>query len=198
MGERLPREGPKPLGSELWFAHTDQNAGKILRVRAGCRLSVQFHEEKDETSFVLFGRVIVSQGDSPDALTAQELGPGDSWRSSPRVVHTFEAVETQRSSRSRRRSLTTSFVWRTDMAAWVTPRRGSADRLSHPPPAEARGRPAGNGTAPSRFGHFCAEVPKSLHIRAYPHAFHSGAAGRRLGNPLQVATFAARGSRRPT
>ncbi len=88
-----PREVSKPWGSELWFAHTDQYAGKILRVRAGCRLSVQFHEEKDETSFVLSGRVIVSQGESPDALSARELGPGDSWRISPLVVHTLEALE---------------------------------------------------------------------------------------------------------
>ena len=71
MEEGLPREVSKPWGSELWFAHTDRYAGKILRVRAGCRLSVQFHEEKDETSFVLSGRVIVSQGESPDALTTR-------------------------------------------------------------------------------------------------------------------------------
>jgi len=93
MEESLPREVSKPWGSELWFAHTDRYAGKILRVRAGCRLSVQFHKEKDETSFVLSGRVIVSQGESPDALTTRECGPGDSWRNSPRVVHTLEAVE---------------------------------------------------------------------------------------------------------
>jgi mannose-6-phosphate isomerase len=92
MEEGLPREVTKPWGGELWFAHTDQYAGKILRVRAGCRLSVQFHKEKDETSFVLSGRVIVSQGESPDALTTRELGPGDSWRNSPRIVHTLEAV----------------------------------------------------------------------------------------------------------
>jgi mannose-6-phosphate isomerase len=89
----LPREVAKPWGSELWFAHTDQYAGKILRVRAGCRLSVQFHEEKDETTFVPSGRVVVSQGESPDALTAREFGPRDTWRSSPRVIHTLEAVE---------------------------------------------------------------------------------------------------------
>lgn len=82
------------------------------------------------------------------------------------------------------------------MAAWVTPRRRSAERLNHRPAAEARGRPAGNGTAPSRFGHFCAEVPKSLHIGAHPHAFLFGAAGRRLGNPLQAGIFAVRWSRR--
>lgn len=93
MEEGLPREVSKPWGSELWFAHTDRYAGKILRVRAGCRLSVQFHEEKDETSYVLSGRVIVSQGDSADQLTARELGPGESWRNQPRLVHTLEAVE---------------------------------------------------------------------------------------------------------
>ena len=93
MEESLPREVSKPWGSELWFAHTDLYAGKILRVRAGCRLSVQFHEEKDETSYVLSGRVIVSQGDSAETMTTEELGPGDSWRNSPLVVHTLEAVE---------------------------------------------------------------------------------------------------------
>jgi len=93
MKEGLPRDVSKPWGSELWFAHTDRYAGKILRIRAGCRLSVQYHEEKDETSYVLSGRVIVSQGDSADQLAAQELGPGESWRSRPRIVHTLEAVE---------------------------------------------------------------------------------------------------------
>jgi len=93
MEEGLPREVSKPWGSELWFAQTDLYAGKILRVRAGCRLSIQYHEEKDETSYVLSGRVIVSQGDSADQLTARELGPGESWRNQPRLVHTLEAVE---------------------------------------------------------------------------------------------------------
>jgi mannose-6-phosphate isomerase len=89
----LPGEVPKPWGSELWFAHTERYAGKILRIRAGTRLSVQLHEAKDETSYVLSGRVVVSQGDSVDAMEHRELGPGDSWRVRPRVVHTLEAVE---------------------------------------------------------------------------------------------------------
>jgi mannose-6-phosphate isomerase len=93
MENGLPREVSKPWGSELWFAHTDRYAGKILRVHADCRLSVQYHQEKDETSYVLSGRVIVSQGDSADRLTARELGPGESWRNRSLVVHTLEAVE---------------------------------------------------------------------------------------------------------
>lgn len=93
MEEGLPREISKPWGSELWFAHTESYAGKILRVNAGARLSIQYHEEKDETSFVLSGRVIVSQGDSAENLTSRELGPGESWRNRPLVVHTLEGVE---------------------------------------------------------------------------------------------------------
>jgi len=89
----LPHEVPKPWGSELWFAHTDRYAGKILRVHAGARLSIQYHETKDETSYVLSGRVIVSQGDSPDRMVTRELGPGECWRNQPAVVHTLEAVE---------------------------------------------------------------------------------------------------------
>jgi len=89
----LPREIPKPWGSEVWFAHTDRYAGKILRVRAGCRLSIQYHEEKDETSYVLSGRVIVSQGDSAEQLSSRELGPGESWHNPPLLVHTLEAIE---------------------------------------------------------------------------------------------------------
>src|SRR4029450_9292774 len=93
MEEGLPREVSKPWGSELWFAHTDRYAGKILRVPAGCRLSVQFHRERGETSYGVSGRVIVAQGDSAEQLTARELGPGESWHNQPRLVHTLEAVE---------------------------------------------------------------------------------------------------------
>ena len=93
MEKALPLEIPKPWGSEFWIALTDRYAGKILRVRAGCRLSIQYHEEKDETSYVLSGRVIVSQGDSTDRMTTRELGPGESWRNPPTLVHTLEAVE---------------------------------------------------------------------------------------------------------
>lgn len=93
MESDLPREIPKPWGSELWFAHTDRYAGKILRVSAGQRLSIQYHEIKDETSLVLSGRVLVSQGESASNMTTRELGPGESWRNAPRLVHTLEAIE---------------------------------------------------------------------------------------------------------
>ncbi|MGB7588120.1 MAG: cupin [Solirubrobacterales bacterium] len=93
MEEMPPVEVHKPWGNELWFAHTDHYAGKLLRVKAGHRLSIQYHETKDETSYVLSGRVIVSQGESAERMVARELGPGESWRNPPLLVHTLEAVE---------------------------------------------------------------------------------------------------------
>lgn len=93
MEEGLPREVAKPWGSELWFAHTDRYAGKLLHIRAGQRLSVQYHERKDETSYLLSGRLLLSTGASADSLTVSELAAGTVWRNEPGQVHTIEALE---------------------------------------------------------------------------------------------------------
>jgi mannose-6-phosphate isomerase len=93
MTEPLPREVSKPWGSELWYAQTDRYAGKILRVNVGQRLSIQYHLAKDETSYLLSGRVKISQGPSAEQMQVREMGPGDVWRNEPSVVHTIEAIE---------------------------------------------------------------------------------------------------------
>ncbi len=89
----LPRRVEKPWGHELWFAHTERYAGKLLHVEAGHRLSVQYHEDKDETSYLLSGRLLLSQGDDPERLEATEIGAGAVWRNLPGTVHTIEALE---------------------------------------------------------------------------------------------------------
>jgi len=83
----------KPWGHELWFAHTDRYAGKLLYVDAGQRLSVQYHEAKDESSYLFSGRVVLSRGESADSLVATEIEAGIAWRNRPGVVHRVEAVE---------------------------------------------------------------------------------------------------------
>ena len=94
MFERaLPRHVPKPWGHELWFAHTDRYAGKLLHVLAGHRLSVQYHEHKDETSYLLSGRLLLMRGACADELSAHEIGPGAVWRNKPGLVHTIEALD---------------------------------------------------------------------------------------------------------
>jgi mannose-6-phosphate isomerase len=91
--EQLPREVPKPWGSELWYAQTDAYAGKILRVNQGHRLSLQYHECKDETSYLLSGRLLVTQGETPGNLREFVVEPGGTWRNVPGVIHTMEALE---------------------------------------------------------------------------------------------------------
>jgi mannose-6-phosphate isomerase-like protein (cupin superfamily) len=89
----LPRRVAKPWGYELWYALTDRYAGKILHVEAGHRLSLQFHERKDESSYLLSGRLKLIKGASADDLTELEIGPGHTWRNVPGEVHTIEALE---------------------------------------------------------------------------------------------------------
>jgi quercetin dioxygenase-like cupin family protein len=83
----------KPWGHEVWWAQTDNYAGKLLVVMAGQRLSVQLHNEKDETSYLLSGKLLVLQGPSAEELTERTIVPGASWRNEPGVVHTLEALE---------------------------------------------------------------------------------------------------------
>jgi mannose-6-phosphate isomerase len=83
----------KPWGHEVWWADTDHYAGKLLVVDAGHRLSVQLHREKDETSYLLAGKLLVLQGPSAEELTERVIEPGGSWRNEPGVVHTLEALE---------------------------------------------------------------------------------------------------------
>lgn len=89
----LPHRVDKPWGHEIWWALTDDYAGKILHVNAGERLSLQYHEHKDETSYVLSGRLLLVRGPSADELTEVEIGPGFSWRNPPGLVHTIEAID---------------------------------------------------------------------------------------------------------
>ena len=49
---------PKPWGHEIIWAHTDRYVGKVLHINAGHALSVQYHERKDETVYLLAGELI--------------------------------------------------------------------------------------------------------------------------------------------
>ena len=51
------RRVPKPWGYELIFAENERYAGKILHIAGGELLSLQYHERKDETFYVLRGEV---------------------------------------------------------------------------------------------------------------------------------------------
>jgi mannose-6-phosphate isomerase len=88
-----PRRVEKPWGHELWWAQAPHYAGKLLHVEAGHQLSLQLHREKDETSYLLSGRLRLTRGPTADDLHEQEIGPGHAWRAEPGTVHSIEAIE---------------------------------------------------------------------------------------------------------
>jgi mannose-6-phosphate isomerase len=89
----LPRRVLKPWGYEVWYALTERYAGKVLHVERGHRLSLQFHERKDESCYLLSGRLLLIQGPSAQQLDERVLETGAVWRNQPGDVHTIEALE---------------------------------------------------------------------------------------------------------
>ena len=88
------RRVEKPWGYELLWALTEGYAGKILFVRAGEALSLQFHRTKDESWYVLSGRAKVELGAPGDRLLAAEvLTPGRALHFPPGTVHRVRALE---------------------------------------------------------------------------------------------------------
>jgi mannose-6-phosphate isomerase len=84
------RRVSKPWGHELVFAENERYAGKILHLDAGHSLSLQYHERKDETLYVLEGEVqllVEVEGE----MTELRLVQGDSFRIRPGVRHRLRA-----------------------------------------------------------------------------------------------------------
>jgi mannose-6-phosphate isomerase-like protein (cupin superfamily) len=83
----------KPWGYEIVFAHSERYAGKVIFVRAGEQLSLQFHRTKDETVYVQSGRIELEIGDPGGTLDTEVVGPGHAFRLRPGVVHRWRALE---------------------------------------------------------------------------------------------------------
>ena len=92
-GPTSVRQIPKPWGYELVWAHTDRYVGKILHVRAGEALSLQYHRQKEETLRVLSGRLRLEVAAGPDVpIEVVELGPGEGWHVPPGTRHRMTAI----------------------------------------------------------------------------------------------------------
>ena len=88
-----PRRVEKPWGWELVWAETEHYVGKLLFVRAGQSLSLQYHEVKDESWLVQQGRAALELGEVGGELERVEIGPDDVFRYRPRTVHRVTAIE---------------------------------------------------------------------------------------------------------
>jgi len=87
------RRVDKPWGYEVVFAHTESYCGKVLFVRKGEQLSLQFHREKDETIYVHEGRIELEVGPPGQATETEIVGAGRAFRLTPGIVHRWRALE---------------------------------------------------------------------------------------------------------
>lgn len=98
-----PKIVEKPWGREIWYADQSAYAGKVLEVKKGCRLSLQYHERKMETLYLLSGKVLLTfralaAGESPSASLVSAADqrvwlPGQAVHIPVRTIHRFEALE---------------------------------------------------------------------------------------------------------
>jgi len=89
-----PRRVDKPWGYELIWALTDVYCGKVLFVKQGESLSLQFHREKDESWLIQSGRAKIELGAVGESVLKEEVvGPGAAFHYEPGTVHRITAIE---------------------------------------------------------------------------------------------------------
>ena len=89
---------PKPWGEERWLAHTDRYAGKLLILKKGHRLSLQYHERKHEVQYIDSGRIRYTLGsvDEPGRFEEVIVEAGATVTLPPGAIHRMEALEDSR------------------------------------------------------------------------------------------------------
>jgi mannose-6-phosphate isomerase-like protein (cupin superfamily) len=82
----------KPWGYELHWAKTDRYVGKVIHVNAGQALSLQYHNEKEETILLWAARMQfeIQEG---DRIITRDMRPGDRAHIRPKTVHRMSAIE---------------------------------------------------------------------------------------------------------
>jgi len=93
MEAKLPQRTEKPWGFELLFAQTPNYAGKLIFIRKGHRLSLQYHEKKDETMYLYQGKILLEIEGSDGQMLPITLEPGQSIRTPPHTRHRLKAIE---------------------------------------------------------------------------------------------------------
>jgi mannose-6-phosphate isomerase len=91
--EPYARRIDKPWGWETLWAVTPQYCGKILHIKAGRRLSLQYHDQKTETQCLIRGRALLIIEDADGALREIEMEPGKGYTILPFQRHRLVGIE---------------------------------------------------------------------------------------------------------
>ena len=85
------RRVEKPWGYELIWAEAAGYVGKILHIKAGQKLSRQYHNRKEETFLVQTGEMDLEIG-TGDELRTIRMKALDTFHCVPKTVHRMVAV----------------------------------------------------------------------------------------------------------
>ena len=83
----------KPWGREIWLAHTDRYAFKIIEINQGPRSSLQYHEKKHEHIYVDRGVLQMEWENDNGQMEIRLLNPGDVIENRPGRKHRATAIE---------------------------------------------------------------------------------------------------------
>jgi len=93
MTDKLPKKTEKPWGFELLWAHTPQYVGKVIFVKKGHRLSLQYHQKKDETLYLYQGKALFEVEGSDGQIVKSVAEPGYTVHIRPLAKHRVAALE---------------------------------------------------------------------------------------------------------
>ncbi len=80
-------EVPKVWGKEIWIVNRDY-CGKKLVLNKGFRCSMHYHKNKDETFYIIKGKVLMETDNKKEVML-----PGDSILIKPNTKHRFTGLE---------------------------------------------------------------------------------------------------------
>jgi len=83
----------KPWGREIWVAHTDKYAFKIIEIRKGTRSSLQYHVRKHEHLYVDAGVLQMEWENDRGQMEIHTLRPGEVIENAPGRKHRAIALE---------------------------------------------------------------------------------------------------------
>jgi len=87
------REVTKPWGKEVIWAETKDYVGKLLYINEGHKLSLQYHEHKEETILVVSGTLeLTVSGHGRLGVSTMKLSEGDTFHITPHTIHRFSAT----------------------------------------------------------------------------------------------------------
>lgn len=83
----------KPWGYENIIENNGKYVVKELFMKKGNKCSLQYHEYKKETVYVLKGKLSYTEGQTIEQLSIRELNAHDTVTIQPFTIHRMEALE---------------------------------------------------------------------------------------------------------